>query len=96
MLAHILAEVIADFHGMHPGEIMPYIDREIHIGTVPAEPGQTNTATDTAGARIVGLNTENGELCEGKIFFDVLFLSLPASQARSPPSAAGAVLPGAH
>ena len=84
VLAHILAEVIEDFRDMHPKEIMPYIDREVHIGTVPAEPGQTNAATDTAGARIVGLNTENSELCEGKIFFDVLFyLYLPVRHTKA-------------
>ena len=73
VLAHILAALIPDFHGWEPWEILPYIDSQIYTGVVPTEPGQTNEVINTTGKRIVGLNTENSELYEGQIYFDVLF-----------------------
>lgn len=82
VLAHILAALIPDFHGWEPGEILPYIDSQIYTGVVPTEPGQTNEVINTTGKRIVGLNTENSELYEGQIYFDVLFY-LRLSDRRS-------------
>ena len=40
---------------------------------VPVEPGLTNTAIEKNGQRIVGLNTENAEINEGLIRFDIIF-----------------------
>ncbi|OUO29890.1 hypothetical protein [Eubacterium sp. An3] len=82
VLAHILAALIPDFHGWEPWEILPYIDSQIYTGVVPTEPGQTNEVINTTGKRIVGLNTENSELYEGQIYFDVLFY-LRLSDRRS-------------
>lgn len=82
VLAHILAALIPDFHGWEPWEILPYIDSQIYTGVVSTEPGQTNEVINTTGKRIVGLNTENSELYEGQIYFDVLFY-LQLSDRRS-------------
>ena len=46
------------------------------IGTVPVEPGLTNAVSEKNGERLVGFNTENGEVNEGLIRFDIVFLSL--------------------
>ena len=43
ILAHILAALIEEFHGMEPKDILPYIEGDIHIGRVPIDPGKTNT-----------------------------------------------------
>ena len=51
------------------------IEGEPYISQVPVEPGLTNKETVDArtGERIVGLNTENSEIDEGKIYFDIIF-----------------------
>lgn len=43
------------------------------ISTVPVEPGLTNVTTEKDGKRIVGLNTENTEIHEGLVRFDIIF-----------------------
>lgn len=44
------------------------------IGIVPVEPGLTNAEkTDVTGQRIIGLNTENTEINEGLVRFDIIF-----------------------
>lgn len=42
---------------------------EPKIGVVPTEPGLTNVN----GERVVGMNTENTEINEGTINFDIVF-----------------------
>lgn len=73
ILAHILVKTVDEFQGMKPEDVVPYIEGEPRI-KVPAEPGLTNVSkTDATGQRIVGMNTENSEINEGLIRFDVLF-----------------------
>ena len=62
ILAHILVKTVDTFKGMRPGEVIRYIEGTPQISTVPAEPGLTNQKKETNGRRIVGFNTENGEL----------------------------------
>ena len=51
-----------------------YIEGEPKIGIVPVEPGLINTEkTDVTGQRIIGLNTENTEINEGLVRFDIIF-----------------------
>lgn len=71
ILAHILVKTVDDFKGMKPMEVVPYIVGTPYIGTVPAEPGLTNAGKD--GQRLVSLNTENEEIDEGLIKFDIIF-----------------------
>ena len=53
---------------------MIYIEGEPSISVVPVEPGLANMEkTDAAGQRIVGLNTENAEINEGLVRFDIIF-----------------------
>ena len=40
---------------------------------VPVEPGLTNVEKEENGQRIVGMNTENAEINEGLIRFDIIF-----------------------
>ena len=47
---------------------------EPSISVVPVEPGLANMEkTDATGQRIVGLNTENAEINEGLVRFDIIF-----------------------
>ena len=71
VLANILIHTVEDFKGMHPGQVVPYIEGEPYISTVPAEPGLTNREKE--GQRVTGLNTENTEINEGMIRFDIIF-----------------------
>ena len=73
ILAHILVKTVDTFKGMRPGEVIRYIEGTPQISTVPAEPGLTNQKKKTNGQRIVGFNTENGELGEGLVRFDIVF-----------------------
>ena len=71
ILAHILVDTVEEFKGMNPRDVVKYIEGEPMIGVVPTEPGLTNTNVD--GKRLVGMNTENTEINEGTINFDIVF-----------------------
>ncbi len=73
ILAHILVKTVDEFHGMNPKDVVPYIEGEPLIGIVPVEPGLTNAERKENGQRIVGLNTENAEINEGLLRFDIIF-----------------------
>ena len=73
ILAHILVKTIDEFRGMNPKDVVSYIEGEPFIGAVPIEPGLTNAEKDENGQRIVGINTENVEINEGLVRFDIIF-----------------------
>lgn len=74
ILAHILVKTVDEFKGMKPEDVVKYIEGEPSISVVPVEPGLANMEkTDVAGQRIVGLNTENAEINEGLVRFDIIF-----------------------
>ena len=73
ILAHILVKTVDEFRGMNPKDVVTYIEGEPFISAVPVEPGLTNVAKEKDGQRIVGLNTENTEINEGLIRFDIIF-----------------------
>ena len=77
ILAHILVKTIDEFKGMKPEDVVKYIEGEPSISVVPVEPGLANMEKpDAAGQRIVGLNTENAEINEGLVRFDIIFMSV--------------------
>ena len=71
ILAHILVDTVEEYKGMNPKDVVKYIEGEPKIGVVPTEPGLTNVNGD--GKRLVGMNTENTEINEGTINFDIVF-----------------------
>ena len=74
ILAHILVKTVDEFKGMRPEDVVKYIEGEPSISVVPVEPGLANMEkTDATGQRIVGLNTENAEINEGLVRFDIIF-----------------------
>lgn len=81
ILAHILVKTVDEFKGMKPEAVVSYIEGEPQIGVVPVEPGMTNAEVNEVvqedgkkdSARIIGLNTENREINEGVIYFDIIF-----------------------
>ena len=75
ILAHILIRVVEEFKGMDADTVASLIEGEPYISQIPVEPGLTNKDMLDArtGERIVGLNTENSEIDEGKIYFDIIF-----------------------
>ena len=74
ILVHILVKTVDEFKGMKPEDVVKYIEGEPSISVVPVEPGLANMEkTDAAGQRIVGLNTENAEINEGLVRFDIIF-----------------------
>ena len=75
ILAHILIRVVDEFKGMDADTVASLIEGEPYISQIPVEPGLTNKDTLDArtGERIVGLNTENSEIDEGKVYFDIIF-----------------------
>ena len=74
ILGHILVRTIEAFQGMSPEEAGACIEGTPYINQVPVEPGLTNAAGEdaVAGERIVGLNTENAEVNEGLVRFDII------------------------
>ena len=73
ILAHILVKTIDEFKGMNPKDVVQYIEGEPYISTVPVDAGSTNVEKEQDGEKVVGLNTENSEINEGMIRFDIIF-----------------------
>jgi hypothetical protein len=74
ILAHILVKTVDEFRGMNPKDVVQCIEGEPKVGIVPLEPGLTNEASMSKnGERVVGFNTENSEVNEGLIRFDIIF-----------------------
>ena len=73
ILARILIKTVEKFKGMDPLEVAALIEGIPYISTVPVEPGLTNAVHFQNGKRIVGFNTENPELNEGLVRFDIVF-----------------------
>ncbi len=53
--------------------MVSYIEGQPYISTVPIEPGLTNISREKDGQRLVGFNSENEELNEGLVRFDIVF-----------------------
>ena len=70
ILAHILVNTVEEFKGMNPIDAVQYIEGEPHIGSVPVDAGVTNIENQE---KVIGLNTENSEINEGMIRFDIIF-----------------------
>ena len=73
ILARILVKTVEEFKGMDPLEVAALIEGLTYISAVPVEPGLTNAVHFQNGQRLVGFNTENQELNEGLVRFDIVF-----------------------
>lgn len=73
VLAWILIRTVEEFKGMEPLEVAALIEGIPYISAVPVEPGLTNAVHFQNGQRLVGFNTENQELNEGLVRFDIVF-----------------------
>ena len=73
VLARILVKAVEEFKGMDPMEVAALIEGIPYISAVPVEPGLTNAVHFQNGQRLVGFNTENQELNEGLVRFDIVF-----------------------
>lgn len=73
ILAHILVKTVDEFKGMNPKEVVSFIEGKPYISTVPVEPGFTNKSSEENGSRVIGFNTENSEINEGMVRFDIVF-----------------------
>ena len=69
VIANILVRLVDEFKGMTLSDVMKRIEGEIMVGEVPVEPGVTNFEKE----RITGFNTEDSEIKEGMVRFDILF-----------------------
>lgn len=58
---------------MNPKEVVSFIEGKPYISTVPVEPGFTNKSSEESGSRVIGFNTENLEINEGLVRFDIVF-----------------------
>ncbi len=70
VLARILTGVIEAFKDMDPDNVIPYIEGEPLVSKVPLNPGLTNNTKDK---KIIGMNTEDTEVNEGLVRFDIIF-----------------------
>lgn len=73
ILAHILTKTVDEFNGMNPKDVVDCIEGTPYISVVPVEPGLTNIVSKKSGQKLVGFNTENSEINEGLIRFDIVF-----------------------
>ena len=86
ILARILIKTVEKFKGMDPLEVAALIEGLPYISPVPVEPGLTNVIRDENGQRIVGFNTENQEIHEGLVRFDVIcYVRLPEREGEKVP-----------
>lgn len=72
ILAHILTRTVKEFQNMDPRDVEQYIEGEPYISSIFVEPGLTNRIENRSGQRVVGFNTENEEIAEGLIRFDIV------------------------
>lgn len=70
ILAEILVNSVKEFKGMNTEDVVLLIEGEPYVSKVPIEPGATNRVM---GRKIVGSNTENSEMYEGMIRYDIVF-----------------------
>ena len=74
ILAHILAKTVDEFRDMKPEDIVAHIEGDPKVGIVPVDPGMTNINYNSSSVdQLIGLNTENSEINEGMIRFDIIF-----------------------
>jgi hypothetical protein len=74
ILAHILVAVVDEFKGMEPKDVIQYIEGDPYVNVVPVESGMTNKKdVDESGKTIVGMNTEDSEINELLVRFDIIF-----------------------
>lgn len=73
ILAQILVKTVEEFRGMNPRDVADCIEGSPYISTVPIEPGLMNVVHQQNGQRLVGFNTENQEVNEGLVRFDIVF-----------------------
>ena len=73
ILTRILVKTVEEFKGMDQLEVAALIEGLPYISAVPVEPGLTNAVHFQNGQRLVGFNTENQELNEGLVRFDIVF-----------------------
>ena len=73
ILAHILVKTIDEFKGMNPKDVVQYIEGEPYISRVPIDAGSTNVEKEQNREKVIGLNTENIELNEGMVRYDIIF-----------------------
>ena len=86
IISNILVNAVDVYKGMVPEDVVPYIEGEPYISMVPVEPGLTNAVREENGKRVVGLNTENQEINEGLVRFDVIcYVRLPERDGEKVP-----------
>lgn len=73
ILAYILIKTVDEFKGMKPRDVVPLIEGDPLIGAVPVEPGMTNAKLQESGDRVIGMDSENEEIREGMVRFDIIF-----------------------
>ena len=73
ILAQILIKTVDEFKDMDPKVVAECIEGMPSISTVPIEPGLTNAVNKKSGQRLIGFNTEDQEIKEGLIRFDIIF-----------------------
>ena len=76
VLAHILVKTVKEFRGMKVDDVIPLIEGEPLIGKVYVNPGVTNSVVEKDGEKIIGFNTEESEINEGVIRYDIIFYVL--------------------
>ena len=70
ILAEILINSVSEFEGMDIEDVVCRIEGEPYVSKVPIEPGATNRMI---GEKIAGSNTEDSEIYEGMIRYDIIF-----------------------
>lgn len=73
VLAHILIKTVHEFRQMSPKKVVSYIEGEPFISVIPIETGLTNIVKEKEGSRVIGFNSENAEINEGTVRFDIVF-----------------------
>lgn len=73
ILAQILIKTVDEFKDMDAKVVAECIEGMPYISTVPIEPGLTNAFNKKSGQRLIGFNTEDQEIKEGLIRFDIIF-----------------------
>ncbi len=73
ILAFIVKNLIPEYAELSVAGITSLIEGDVHVDSIPVDPGLTNHPGAGDYGNIRGLNTEQSEINEGVVFFDILF-----------------------
>lgn len=77
ILAWILKGCAVEFRDVSVLEIArDCLEKEVYVSQIAVDPDELDYAEESVGGRVVGMNTEDVSIKEGKVFYDLRFSAI--------------------